>query len=295
MSNYVISCCSPTDLTREYFNERSVPLGYFKYTMDGKEYIDDMGETISPKEFYARIDAGSMPVTSQVNATEYLAMFEPPLQSGKDVLHITLSSGISGSYNSAKIAEEELRAKYPERKIYVIDSIAASAGYGLLVDTALDLRDNGASIDQLAQWLEENKIRLHHWFFTSDLKHFKRGGRVSATAAVMGSLLNICPVLNVDPNGKLIPRSKVRGKKNVIREMAELMKKHAEGGVQYNKKCFISHSACYEDAKALAELIEAEIKNIDGGVKIYDIGTTIGSHTGPGTVALFFWGDERVE
>ena len=295
MSNYVISCCSPTDLTREYFNERSVPLGYFKYTMDGKEYIDDLGETISPKEFYARIDAGSMPVTSQVNVTEYLAMFEPSLQSGKDVLHITLSSGISGSYNSAKIAEEELRAKYPERKLYVIDSIAASAGYGLLVDTALDMRDNGASIDQLAQWLEENKIRLHHWFFTSDLKHFKRGGRVSATAAVMGSLLNICPVLNVDPNGKLIPRSKVRGKKNVIKEMAELMKKHAEGGVQYNKKCFISQSACYEDAKALAELIEAEIKNIDGSVKIYDIGTTIGSHTGPGTVALFFWGDERVE
>ena len=295
MPNFVISCCSPTDLTSEYFNEHSVPLGYFKYTMDGKEYMDDLGATMSPKEFYARIDAGSMPVTSQVNVTEYVAMFEPTLQRGEDVLHLTLSSGISGSYNSAKIAEEELRTKYPERKLIVIDSIAASAGYGLLVDTAIDMRDGGATIEEVAEWIETNKNRLHHWFFTSDLKHFKRGGRVSATAAVMGSLLNICPVLNVDPNGKLTPRSKVRGKKNVIKEMAELMKKHAEGGVNYNKKCFISQSACFEDAKALADLVEAEIPNINGGVKIYDIGATIGSHTGPGTVALFFWGDERVD
>ena len=295
MSDFIISCCSPTDLTREYFAERSVPLGYFKYTMDGVEYMDDLGATMSPKEFYARIDAGSMPVTSQVNVTEYIAMFEPTLQAGKDVLHMTLSSGISGSYNSAKIAEEELRAKYPDRKLFVIDSIAASAGYGLLADTALDMRDSGATIEETAQWIEANKNRLHHWFFTTDLKHFKRGGRVSATAAVMGSLLNICPVLNVDPNGKLIPRSKVRGKKNVIKEMCELMKKHAEGGSNYGKKCFISHSACLDDAKALADLIETEIPNIDGGIKIYDIGATIGSHTGPGTVALFFWGDERVE
>ena len=295
MQNFIISCCSPTDLTREYFEKRSVPLGYFKYTMNGTEYIDDMGVTMTPKEFYAKIDAGAMPVTSQVNVTEYLAMFEPALQAGKDVLHLTLSSGISGSYNSAKIAEDELRAKYPERKLIVIDTIAASAGYGLLVDTALDMRDNGATIDEIAEWIETKKNRLHHWFFTTDLKHLKRGGRVSAAAAVMGSLLNICPILNVDMNGRLIPRSKARGKKNVLNEMVELMKKHADGGVNYNKKCFISNSACLEDAKALAELIETAIPNINGGIKIFDIGATIGSHTGPGTVALFFWGDERTD
>ena len=295
MQNFIISCCTPSDLTKEYFEKRSVPLGYFKYTMDGKEYIDDLGVTMSPKEFYNKIDAGAMPVTSQVNVTEYLSMFEPTLQEGKDVLHITLSSGISGSYQSAKIAETELRAKYPDRKLIVIDSFAASAGYGLLVDTALDMRDAGATIDEIAEWLEANKTRLHHWFFTTDLKHFKRGGRVSATAAVMGSLLNICPILNVDPIGRLTPRTKVRGKKNVVKEMAELMKKHADGGVKYSKKCFISNSACFDDARALADLVEAEIPGIDGGVKIYDIGTTIGSHTGPGTVALFFWGDERTD
>ena len=295
MQNYIISCCSPTDLTREYFEKRSVPLGYFKYTMDGKEYIDDMGINMPISEFYAKIDAGSMPVTSQVNVTEYISMFEPTLIAGKDVLHFTLSSGISGSYNSAKIAEEELRAKYPERKVIVIDTLAASAGYGLLVDTALDMRDSGATIDEIAEWVEANKNRLHHWFFTTDLKHLKRGGRVSAAAAVMGSLLNICPILNVDPNGKLIPRAKARGKKNVLSEMVALMKKHAVDGKNYSQKCFISNSACFDDAKALADLIKAEFTNINGDIQIFDIGSTIGSHTGPGTVALFFWGDERTE
>ncbi|NLB29941.1 MAG: DegV family protein [Clostridiales bacterium] len=295
MPDYIISCCSTTDLNREYFENRSVPLGYFKYTIDGKEYTDDLGETMPFEEFYARIAAGAMPVTSQINVTEYIAMFEPRLQEGRDILHMTLSSGISGSYNSAKIAEAELREKYPDRKLFVIDSTGASSGYGLLVDTALDMRDGGAGIDEVAEWVEANKNRLHHWFFTSDLKHFKRGGRVSATAAAMGSLLNICPILNVNSEGKLIPRTKVRGKKNVIKEMVELMKKHAEGGVNYNKKCFISNSACLEDAEALAKLVEAELPNIDGGVRIYDIGSIIGAHTGPGTVALFFWGDERTE
>ena len=295
MQNYIISCCSPTDLTREYFEKRSVPLGYFKYTMDGKEYIDDMGINMPISEFYAKIDAGSMPVTSQVNVTEYISMFEPTLIAGNDVLHFTLSSGISGSYNSAKIAEEELRAKYPERKVIVIDTLAASAGYGLLVDTALDMRDSGATIDEIAEWVEANKNRLHHWFFTTDLKHLKRGGRVSAAAAVMGSLLNICPILNVDPNGKLIPRAKARGKKNVLSEMVALMKKHAVDGKNYSQKCFISNSACFDDAKALADLIKAEFTNINGDIQIFDIGSTIGSHTGPGTVALFFWGDERTE
>lgn len=295
MPNYIISCCSPSDLTKEYFERRSVPLGYFKFSIDGKDYIDDLGKSLPLKDFYAMVDAGAMPVTSQVNVADYIAMFEPMLKDGNDVLHLALSSGISGSYNSAKIAEAELRAKYPDRKLIVIDSLAASSGYGLIVDTALDMRDGGMEIDKLADWLEKNKNRLHHWFFTSDLKHFKRGGRVSATAAVMGSLLNICPILNVNSQGKLIPREKARGKKNVTKRMVELMKAHAENGAAYSKKCFISNSACPDDANALIDAINAEIKGIDGGIQLYDIGTTIGSHTGVGTVALFFWGDERTE
>jgi DegV family protein with EDD domain len=293
MADFVITCCSTADLTREHFNRRNVPLAYFKFTIDGVTYPDDLGESMPFETFYGKIAAGSMPVTTQVNATEYADLFEPFLKDGIDVLHLTLSSGISGAYNSAKIAETELRAKYPDRKLVVIDTLAASSGYGLLLDKALDMRDAGASFDEIAEWVEKNKLRLHHWFFTSDLKHLKRGGRVSSAAAIVGMFLNICPILNVNNAGLLTPRSKVRGKKNVILEMAKLMVKHAEGGANYTGKCFISQSACYEDARALADELEKEIPGIDGGVLINSIGTVIGSHTGPGTVALFFWGDER--
>lgn len=295
MPDYVITCCSTADLTREYFTERRVPLGYFKFTMNGKTYVDDLWESLPLKEFYAEIAAGAMPVTSQLNVTEYIALFEPFLKAGTDVLHLALSSGISGSYSSARIAEDDLRAKYPERKLYVIDSLAASSGFGLLVDAALDMRDAGKTIDQTMSWVEANKLRLHHWFFTSDLTHFKRGGRVSAASAVLGTFLNICPIMNVNSAGRLIPRSKARGKKNVIAATAALMKKHASGGADYSGKCYISQSACYDDARALADLVEKEFPRLDGGVKIYDIGAVIGSHTGPGTVALFFWGDARGE
>ncbi len=210
-----------------------------------------------------------------------------------DVLHIEMSSGISGTYNCSRIAREELLAKYPERKLYIVDSLGASAGFGLLVDTAWEMKNSGLSIDELYQWLEENKLNLHHWFFSTDLKHYKRGGRISAASAAFGTLLGICPLMNMDHEGHLIPRAKIRGKKHVIREIVEKMRKHAEGGVGYSGKCFISHSACPEDARQVAELIETEFKKLNGSVSISSIGTVIGAHTGPGTVALFFWGDKR--
>jgi DegV family protein with EDD domain len=254
-----------------------------------------MGKSMPIAEFYSRISAGAMPVTSQVNTEAYTEMFESYLSQGIDVLHISLSSGISGSYSSAAAAQKELAPRYPDRKLYVIDSLAASSGYGLLLDKSLDMRDAGATIDEVHEWVEDNKLRLHHWFFTSDLTHLRRGGRVSSASAIVGTFLNICPILNVDYHGNLTPRSKVRGKKRVIAEMVERMKSHAEGGLSYSGKCFMSQSACYEDAKALSDAILAEFKNIDGGVVINNIGTVIGSHTGPGTVALFFWGDKRVD
>ncbi|MDR2615935.1 MAG: DegV family protein, partial [Oscillospiraceae bacterium] len=261
----------------------------------GKTYVDDLWESLPIRDFYAALHDGAMPVTSQLNVTEYVALFEPFLKAGTDVLHLALSSGISGSYSSAKIAEGDLRAKYPERKLYVIDTLAASSGYGLLLDRALDMRGAGETIDSVRTWIEENKLRLHHWFFTSDLTHFKRGGRVSAASAVIGTFLNICPILNVNDTGHLIPRSKARGKKNVIAATTALMKKHAEGGADYNGKCFICQSDCYDDARALADSVEREFPRLNGGVQIFDIGAVIGSHTGPGTVALFFWGDTRGE
>lgn len=293
MSDYVITCCSTADMPAEYFSKRRIPFVCFHFTMDGVEYPDDLGQTIPLNEFYAKISAGAMPTTSQVNVGQFIAFFEPFLNEGKDVLHISLSSGISGSYNSALLAREQLLARFPDRKIVICDSLGASSGYGMLVDLAADRKDQGFDIDSLQAWLEENKLRLHHWFFSTDLTHYRRGGRISATSAVVGNLLNICPLMNMDDLGKLIPREKIRGKKKVIHEIVRRMEEHAEEGIYYSGKCFISNSACMEDARAVADLIEERFQHLNGKVMINSVGTVIGAHTGPGTVALFFWGDQR--
>jgi len=263
--------------------------------MNGRVYPDDLGKSISFKEFYDRIDAGAMPVTSMINVDEFTKFFEPFLSAGTDVLHLEMSSAISGTYNCARMAREELLAKYPERKFYLVDSLGASGGFGLLVDTAWEMKQAGSTAEEIYNWLEENKLNLHHWFFSTDLKHYKRGGRISATSAAFGTLLNICPLMNMDREGRLIPRAKIRGKKHVIREIVEKMRKHAEGGASYSGKCFLTHSACLEDAQQVAALVESEFKQLSGRVSISSIGTVIGAHTGPGTVALFFWGDKRID
>jgi len=294
MSDYVITCCSTADLPLEHLQKRDVPFVCFHFTMNGKEYPDDLGQTISFEDFYAQIAAGAMPTTSQVNVNQFIAFFEPFLKQGKDVLHISLSSGISGTYNSAVLAREQLAQKYPDRKIITVDSLGASSGYGLLVDSAVDMKEAGASMDEIHRWVEENKLQIHHWFFSTDLTHYKRGGRISAASAVVGGLLNICPLMNMDNAGKLIPREKIRGKKQVIREIVKRMEEHVQGGLEYSGKCFISNSACIDDARAVADMIEAKFPRLNGKVMINSIGTVIGSHTGPGTVALYFFGDERV-
>lgn len=293
MSGYVLTCCSTADMPYEYFKKRNIPFVCFHFNMDGEEYPDDLGQAMSFEEFYGRIAAGAMPTTSQVNVGEFIDFFEPFLKDGKDILHISLSTGLSGAYNSACIAREELLSKYPGRKILVVDSLGASSGYGLLTDTAADLRDNGAALEDVYTWVEENKLNVHHWFFTTDLTHYKRGGRISATSAVVGTLLNICPLCNMSYDGKLIPRTKIRGKKRVINEIIHKMEVHAQNGTEYSGKCFISHSACYEDARQLADLVEEKFPHLNGPVMINSVGTVIGTHTGPGTVALFFFGDKR--
>ncbi len=293
MSNYMLTCCSTADMPKSFFEERNIPYVCFHYHLDGKEYPDDLGVSIPFSTFYARIAAGAMPTTSQVNVGQYVAFFEPFLAAGKDILHVSLSSGISGSYNSACIARDELLRKYPERKIVAVDSLAASSGYGLLMDMAADVRDGGASLDELESWLLENRLRIHHWFFTTDLTHFKRGGRISAASAMAGTLLNICPLMNVSNDGHLVPRQKVRGKRHVIEESLHKMQQFADNRANYSGKCFLSNSACMEDARALADLVESNFPKLAAPVLINSIGTVIGSHTGPGTVALFFVGDKR--
>ncbi len=293
MPDYVLTCCSTADLPYEYFQKKNIPFVCFHFNMDGKEYPDDLGQTMSFEEFYRRIAAGAMPTTSQVSVGQFINFFEPLLISGKDILHISLSSGLSGTYNSAIIAREELILKYPDQKILIVDSLGASSGYGLLIDMAADMRDRGATIEEVHAWVEENKLNVHHWFFSTDLTHLKRGGRLSASSAFMGTLLNICPLLNMNDEGKLIPRAKIRGKKHVIAEIVQRMEIHARNGTDYSGKCFISHSASFEDARKVADSIEEKFPQLNGPVMINNIGSVIGSHTGPGTVALFFIGDKR--
>ena len=294
MNPYILSCCSTFDLDKEYFKKRNISYACFHFSINGKNYTDDLGQSISFKDFYKKISPkGTEVKTSQVNVGEFIEYFTPFLEKGLDILHVSLSSGLSGAYNSALIAKKELEEKFPERKIYVLDSLAASSGGGLLMDKLADLRDEGKTIDELYNWAEENKLYLHHWFFSTDLSFYIRGGRISKTAGLVGTLLKICPVLNVSSLGKLTPILKVRTKEKAITEVFKKMVENAKDGENYAERCFISHSDCYEDAKALADLIENHFKHLKGKVKINYIGPTIGSHTGPGTVALFFWGKKR--
>ena len=293
MSSFVLTCCSTVDLPKEYLDTRQIPYVCFHFNIDGMEYPDDLGQSMPFDQFYAKIQAGAMPTTSLVNTQQFLAFFEPILKEGRDILHLSFSSGLSGSYASAIIARDELMARYPERKLVVVDSLGASSGYGLMLDALADMRDAGTSLDETAAWIEAHKLNMHHWFFSTDLTHYKRGGRISPTAFVIGSLLNIFPLMNMDDGGHLTPRFKINGKKRVMREMVKQMEMHAENGLDYSKKCFISNSACMEDAQSVAALVESTFPKLNGKVMINSVGTVVGSHTGPGTVALFFWGDSR--
>ena len=293
MNDFILSCCSTADLTKEHFEGRNIHYICFHYELDGVSYQDDLGQSMTFEDFYAAMQNGADTKTSQVNAGEFEEYFEAFLQAGKDVLHICLSSGISGTYNSANIAKDILTEKYPDRKIYIVDSLGASSGYGLLADRLADLRDEGKSIDEVYDWAMKNRLNVQTWFFSTDLTFYVKGGRVSKTSGFVGNLLNICPLLNMDDQGKLIPRQKIRTKRKVIQAIVEQMEQFAENRLDYNGKCYMSHSACLEDAKAVASMIEQRFPKLDGKVEINNVGTTIGSHTGPGTVALFFWGDAR--
>ena len=293
MSDYILSCCSTADLSKEHFEARNIHYLCFHYFLDDVEYVDDLGQTMPFDKFYQAMVGGADTRTAQVNISEYLDYFTPFLEQGKDILHLTLSSGISGTYNSAVNAAAIAKERFPDRKIYIVDSLGASSGYGLIMETLADMRDSGMGIDELWAWAEENRLRMHHWFFSTDLTFFVKGGRISKAAGVFGGMLNICPLMNMDNLGRLIPREKIRTKKKVIQAIVDKMEQCADGGLDYGGKVFISNAACIEDAQEVARLVEERFPKMNGKVLINSIGTTIGSHTGPGTVALFFWGKKR--
>lgn len=293
MDRFVLSCCSTVDLPIEQMERRNLSYICFHYLLDDTEYLDDFGQTMDSNTFYEKMIDGADTSTSQVSAGEYLEYFEGIAKEGKDILHLTLSTGISGSYHSAVTAAEMLKEKYPERKVYVVDSRCASSGFGFFMDALADRRDEGMGLEELHEWALANRSRMQHWFYSSDLKWFVKGGRVSAPAGFIGGILGICPVLYVNTAGQLIPEAKVRTKKRAISALVDRMVQYAEGGKEYSGKAYICHSYCPEDAKATADLVKKTFPNLDGEVQICNIGTVIGSHTGPGTVALFFWGTKK--
>ncbi|MCD8286976.1 MAG: DegV family protein [Clostridia bacterium] len=291
MADYKITCSSTCDLSAEHLKSIGVPYNSFHYIIDGQVFEDDLFQSITREEFYGKIDAGALPTTAQVTEDEVWDFLEPILKEGYDVLHIEFSSGLSGGWQSAKAACEALQKKYPERKVLAVDSLAASSGYGLLVDKAAELKQEGKSIEEVRDWVEANKLRLRHWFFATNLKHLKRGGRVSGPAAVIGSLMRIVPVMDVNSEGKLIVRKKVFGKNAAMKELVNQIKAQSEGGSAYDGKVYISNSMLQADSEAIAAKIEEALPSMKGKVLINDIGPVIGAHTGPGTIALFFFSD----
>ncbi|MFA6830334.1 MAG: DegV family protein [Bacilli bacterium] len=295
MNDYILSCESTTDLSIEEFKEMDVSFISYHYTIGGKEYIDDFGQTLPLEEFYKKMAAGEMTHTSQISLGEYLPYFENFLKQGKDILHLTLSSGLSSTYNSACTAASMLLEKYPDRKITIIDSLCASSGFGLLVYRLSNLKKQGLDLDTLALYAQDHKLNVQHWFFSTDLTYYVRGGRVSRTAGFFGNMFHICPLLNVDYQGHLIPREKVRTVRKVEDVQLDKMIQNCDDGVAYDQECFISHSGCPEYGKQVLEKVEATFPNLKGKVKLFPIGSIVGCHAGPGTVALFFFGKTRID
>lgn len=288
--SYRITTDSTADLPYDFLRERDIPSVGLSFRLKGEEYTEGPDQKITPKEFYDALRGGEMATTMQVNTFEFISFVEPFLAAGEDVLHICFSSGLSGTYASCRAAVDDMKEKYPERTLIVIDTLAASLGEGLLVYYADENRKKGMSIEENAQWLEDNKLHLCHWFTVDDLMFLHRGGRVSKTSAILGSLIGIKPVLHVDDEGHLIMMSKVRGRQASIQALAKKMKETANSDIK-DQTIFISHGDCMEDAKKLEDIIRKEI-----GCKTFLInyvGTVIGSHSGPGTLALFFMGSKR--
>ncbi len=287
MRDYVITVNSTVDLPKEWLEERHVPVIPLKYTIDGETYTDMEG--LSAKEFFDKLREGKMSTTSQVNPEEAASMLEPFLKEGKDILHLGFSSGLSGTLNSMKIAGEMLQEKYPEAKVIVIDTLCACLGEALLLYKALQQKEKGMDIDELAQWVEDNKLHICHNVTVDDLHHLQRGGRISKTTAVLGTLVQIKPIIHMDDNGKLQVIGKERGRKKSLNKIVDMAVEQSKGWD--NDIIMITHGDCIKDAEYVAKLVREKM-GIDN-ILINNIGTVIGSHTGPGVVAVFCMGNKR--
>lgn len=289
MNNYIITTDTTTDLPEDYIQKHNLGIMSLTYTLEGTTYSKE--NPLDVKLFYEKMRNGSMPTTSQVNPENAKNIFLPYLKDGYDILHIAFSSGLSGSYNSVRIAAEELSEDFPDRKITVIDSLAASLGEGLLVHKAVMLKEQGADLDAVADWVEQNKLHIVHNFTVDDLFHLHRGGRVSKATAILGTMINVKPILHVDDEGHLIALSKVRGRKKSLQALVDSMEKQMGAYKDQNDIVFISHGDSLADAQYVADLVKQRF-GIESFLINY-VGPTIGAHSGPGTIALFYMGDYR--
>ena len=287
MSNFVIATSSTSDLPAEYTQKHNIPILKFTFIIDHKEYKDGDMDT---KTFFDLERDGGMPSTSQLTPDDIIGPFEKILSEGSDLLYISFSSGLSGSCSNVKLVADDLKEKYPDQKIYVVDSLCASLGLGLLVDYAVRMREAGKSIDETAKWVEKHKLGINHWFTVDSLAHLRRGGRVTGAAAFVGNLLKIKPVLNVNHEGHLIPREKEKGRKRALKSLVEKMDEYIRD--PKGQQIFISHGDDIDSANKVADMVKEKYPEI-GGIMIAPLGAVIGAHAGPGTIALFFMGKTR--
>ncbi|SHH64621.1 DegV family protein [Clostridium grantii] len=289
MKNYVVMTDSCCDLPFNYIKEKNIPFVSLTCSYNGNEYIDDFGKTLDPSKFFEDMKAGAVPKTSQPSAEEFIKKFRSILEDGKDVLYISISSHLSGTLNSARIAKDMIIKEFPNRRIYIFDSLSASLGQGLFVIKALEMQEAGASFEFVVDYLEMNVQKLNIYITVDDLSHLRRGGRISATAATLGKVLNVKPVLSINNEGRVIPVIKIRGRKKTLKTLVDFVEQRIERADE--QTIAICHGDCIEEATKLRDLI-LENSNVKK-ILINTIGPVIGTHGGPGTLAIFFIGKER--
>lgn len=289
---FTLTCESTADIPISHLAKRQICVLPYTYCLDDVEYVDDMGEYNGRTNFYKLLKQGKRPTTSQINAERYKNFFRQQLYQG-DLMHVAFDSGLSNSVYNAFYAAEELKKEFPDRRIVVIDSTCGCLGYGILVDMLADMRDNGATFDEMYDWARDNKTKIHHQFFSTTLTYYRRSGRVSGPAATLGNILHLCPILRLNREGKIIAYAKTMGTTKAIAKTLEEIAAHVQDGTNYNGRMWIAHSDCPDTASKVLEQLKTIYAKAD--VRLFEIGPVIGSHCGAGTVAVYFMGDERIE
>ncbi|MGI6161197.1 MAG: DegV family protein [Christensenellales bacterium] len=287
--SYVIMIDSNSEIPYQFAEEHDLPVFQMPYTLNGKEYYYDLGKEIDIKDFYRQVRAGALPITSTRAPQDYYDFWKPVLEQGKDIIHISFSSKLSSAYSFASSKREEILEEFPDRKLALIDTLSISMGVGILIYNAVEMKANGASFEEVTEWIENNKLKVNHWFTVDDLNHLKRGGRVSGAAAFMGTILEIKPILKVNEEGGLVPVDKVKGRKKALRYLVTQIENRI---VEPEKQMIaIMHADCEADA----DILEAMIKEKISCKEIWKVpvGPVIGSHAGAGTLALLFIGESR--